>query len=112
MYHQDFKILVLRKSEKNMDKRNIEKTSVSKKRGIPQFKKSLDDNLETFTTEKVSYTLKMKIQKARVAAKLSQKDIAQKINVTQKTIQSYENGTAIPDHQVLQKLRRILKVKL
>jgi ribosome-binding protein aMBF1 (putative translation factor) len=111
MEHQDFKVLVFRKSEKDIDKKNIETVSIIKKRPI-QLKKSLDDNLDSFTTKAVSYTLKMRIQKARVAANLSQKDIAQKINVTQKTIQSYENGTAIPDNQVLQKLRRILKVKL
>uniref|UniRef100_A0A6C0JPR5 HTH cro/C1-type domain-containing protein n=1 Tax=viral metagenome TaxID=1070528 RepID=A0A6C0JPR5_9ZZZZ len=41
------------------------------------------------------------MQIARTAAKLSQKDLAQKVNVTPKTIQSYENGTAIPQHPLL-----------
>ena len=112
--HQDLKVVFLRKSGKELNKikqKKGETISVAKNQ-YPQKKKILDENLDSFTTEKVSFALKMQIQKARAAAKLSQKDLAQKINVTPKTIQSYENGTAIPDHQILQKLRRILKVKL
>ena len=112
--HQDLKVVFLRKSGKELNKikqKKGETISVAKNQ-YPQKKKILDENLDSFTTEKVSFALKMQIQKARTAAKLSQKDLAQKINITPKTIQSYENGTAIPDHQILQKLRRILKVKL
>ena len=112
--HQDLKVVFLRKSGKelnNIKQKKGETISVAKNQ-YHQKKKILDENLDSFTTEKVSFALNMQIQKARTAAKLSQKDLAQKINVTPKTIQSYENGTAIPDHQILQKLRRILKVKL
>lgn len=112
--HQDLKVVFLRKSGKELNKikqKKGETISVAKNQ-YPQKKKILDENLDSFTTEKVSFALKMQIQKARTAAKLSQKDLAQEINVTPKIIQSYENGTAIPDHQILQKLRRILKVKL
>ena len=112
MEHQDFKVAYLRKSGKELDKSMKGKGTSVPKNKYPQQKKILDDNLESFNTDKVSFALKMQIQKARMAANLSQKDLAQKINVTQKTIQSYENGTAIPDHQVLQKLRIVLKVKL
>jgi ribosome-binding protein aMBF1 (putative translation factor) len=112
--YSDFKVVILRKSGKesgNIKRKRGETTTVAKNQHS-QKKKILDQNLDSFTTETVSYTLKMQIQKARVAAKLSQKNLAQKINVTQKTIQTYENGTAVPDNKVLQKLRRILKVKL
>jgi putative transcription factor len=110
--HQDLKVVFLRKSGKELQKNKRGKTISVLKNTSTKLKKSLDENLDSFTTETVSYALKMQIQKARVSAKLSQKEIAQKINVTEKIIQSYENGTAIPNHQVLQKLRRILKVKL
>lgn len=113
MEHQDLKVIVLRKEGKELKKiqqKRGDSESVSKNT-TPQLKKDLDDNLESFNVNTVSFSLKTQIQKARVASNFSQKELAQKINVTQKIIQSYENGTAIPDPQILQKLRRILKVK-
>ena len=98
---QDLKVVFLRKSGKELNKikqKKGETISVAKNQ-YPQKKKILIENLDSFTTEKVSFALKMQI--ARTAAKLSQKDLAQKINVTPKTIQSYENGTAIPQHPLL-----------
>jgi putative transcription factor len=44
--------------------------------------------------------------------KLSQKDVAQKINEKPSVIQDYESGKAIPNPQVLSKLERVLGVKL
>ena len=90
----------------------LEKALEYQLKAIKVVEKVLDENLDTFTVEKVSHSLKTQIQKARVANKLSQKELAQKINVTQRIIQSYENGTAIPNAQVLQKLRQVLKTKL
>lgn len=44
--------------------------------------------------------------------KLSQKDVAQKVNEKPSVIQDYESGKAIPNPQVLSKLERVLGVKL
>lgn len=44
--------------------------------------------------------------------KLSQKDIAQKINEKPSILQDYESSKAIPNSQILAKLERVLKVKL
>ncbi len=44
--------------------------------------------------------------------KLTQKDLSTKVNSTQAIIQSYENGTGTPDQVLLQKIERILGVKL
>ena len=112
--HQDLKPIVLRKSGKEKEKfqRKRGETTTIVKSNKQQIKKDLDDNLDTFKVDKVSHSLKIQIQKARTASKMTQKELAQKVNVTQSVIQSYENGTAVPNAQVLQKLRRILKVKL
>lgn len=114
MEHQDLKVIVLRKEGKELEKIKKQRgeTAAIPKNNFNSVKKDLDDNLESFNINTVSFSLKTQIQKARVANNLSQKELAQKINVTPKIIQSYENGTAIPDPQILQKLRRILKVKL
>lgn len=49
---------------------------------------------------------------ARLELKLSQKDVAQKINEKPSIIQDYEGGKAIPNPQILGKLERLLGVKL
>jgi len=112
--HQDLKVVILRKSGKEQQKfqRKRGETTTITKQNTTQFKKALDENLDTFKVDKVSHSLKIQIQKARTVNKLSQKELAQKLNVTPSVIQSYENGNAIPDSKILQKLRRILKVKL
>ena len=52
------------------------------------------------------------MQTARGDLKLSQKDVAQKVNEKPSIIQDYESGKAIPNAQILGKLERVLGVKL
>ncbi|KAG6897851.1 Endothelial differentiation- factor 1, partial [Termitomyces sp. T32_za158] len=52
------------------------------------------------------------IQDGRMALKLSQKDLAQKVNEKPSIIQDYESGKAVPNTQVLGKLERTLGIKL
>lgn len=52
------------------------------------------------------------MQTARMELKLSQKDIAQKINEKPSVLQDYESGKAVPSPQILGKLERALGVKL
>jgi putative transcription factor len=49
---------------------------------------------------------------ARSDLKLTQKDVAQKINEKPSVLQDYESGKAIPNPQILGKLERALGVKL
>jgi ribosome-binding protein aMBF1 (putative translation factor) len=44
--------------------------------------------------------------------KLSQKDVAQKVNEKPSVIQDYESSKATPNPQILGKLERVLGVKL
>ncbi len=71
-----------------------------------------DESGENLKIERVSTNLKQQIIKARVAAKLSQAQLAQKINEPVKTVQEYENGSAIPDNRIIQKMSRVLGVVL
>jgi len=52
------------------------------------------------------------MQAARLELKLSQKDVAQKVNEKPSIIQDYESSKAIPNPQILGKLERVLGVKL
>ena len=70
------------------------------------------DETELGTHKKVSKETGLIIQRARVAKQYTQKDLANLINVSSYIISSYELGKSIPDPKIMQKLRRILGVKL
>ena len=51
------------------------------------------------------------LQNARMAKKTTQKELANRINESQKTINLYELGNIVPENKILQKLRKELNVK-
>ena len=68
---------------------------------------------ELGTHKKVPLSMAKMIQQGRIAKGFkSQKDLAIAVGVNASIINSYESGRAIPDPSVLQKLRRVLGVKL
>ena len=70
------------------------------------------DAEELPVVEKVSHDLSKQIQNARTGKGWTQKELAQKLNITPRVIQDYENGKAIPDGQLLANMSRLLGVKL
>lgn len=56
---------------------------------------------------KVSTETKKLIMQARMAKKMSQKDLATAINEKPQTIQEYESGKAIPNNQLLAKMEKV-----
>ncbi len=69
------------------------------------------EHSEDVTVQTIPLSISQEISKARVAKNLTQKDLAQRLNVQPAVITSYENGKAIPDHQMLQKIARELGTK-
>lgn len=61
---------------------------------------------------KVDKSLSKAIQQARMAKKMTQKDLATKINEKPQVIGEYENGKAIPNGQIIVKIERALGCKL
>ncbi|KAJ7582549.1 multi protein bridging factor 1-domain-containing protein [Mycena floridula] len=72
----------------------------------------LDRENEVAPPAKVSPSVGRAMQDARMGLKLSQKDVAQKVNEKLSVLQDYESGRAIPNPQILGKLERVLGVKL
>ena len=70
------------------------------------------NDVETREKNNISLDNRLIIQKARLAHKLTQKQLAQKLNVDEKTIKNYENGLAVPELKIMCKLENILKVSL
>jgi putative transcription factor len=72
----------------------------------------LDEVHEAEHIERVSRSLSLQIQQARNAMKLTQKELAQRAQIPEAEVKSYENGTAIPNGQILQKINRVLGTTL
>lgn len=112
--HQDWESVVLKKkvSKADMPKELAAKSSQAPKQTSIGLDVKKLENAETFHHEHVNSELKQQIVKARLGLKMSQADLAKKINESQKLVQEYENGKAIPDNRVLQKMSKALGVTL
>ena len=98
MSHQDWETVVLSKPIKVETKPHTQKNPL--------------DSEDVVAPLKVSTELKTAIQQARLAQKLSQKDLATKMAIPLSTINSYENGSAIPNNAFIAKLEKVLNTKL
>lgn len=78
----------------------------------PSNPKPVIDTHQSEPFPKISTELKTAIQQARLAKKMSQKDLAQKLNLPISIIIDYEKGTAIPNNSFISKLEKTLNVKL
>jgi len=74
--------------------------------------KKLDENQETFRHDTVSHDFKMALQQARLAKKMTQAALATQINEKGTVINEYESGRAIPNGAIINKLNRVLGVRL
>ena len=91
------------------------KTTVTNKGHVgPDHQKiaKLDRENDVAPPPKILPSVGKAMQTARMELKLSQKDVAAKINEKQSVLQDYEAGKATPNPQILGKLERALGVKL
>ena len=72
----------------------------------------LDNETEELKHNKIEMSVSKLISQARINKGYNQKQLANLINVDAKTINNYENGRAIPDHKILNKLEKYLHVSL
>ncbi|CAI4228063.1 unnamed protein product [Auanema sp. JU1783] len=72
----------------------------------------LDEETEELHHERVSLSLGKAMQQARAAKEWTQKDLSTAINEKPQVVSEYENGKAVPNQQILNKLERALGVKL
>jgi putative transcription factor len=72
----------------------------------------LEDSDDVYKHATVDKTVSKAICQARMAKKMTQAQLAQAINERPQTIQELENGKAIPNAQVLNKLDRALGIHL
>jgi len=74
--------------------------------------RKLDENDDGGTHKKVSRETSQTIQRVRGEKGLKRNELAQKVNIKPNVLAEYEEGKAIPNQQVLNKLERALGVYL
>ena len=62
----------------------------------------IENESERFKQNFISLPVSKRIQQARIAAELTQKQLAQKINMKTSIVQSYENQKAVPVGRIIQ----------
>ena len=102
MTEQDWKPVVLRKSQP--------KTQVVHAPGNKEFHKLDSEDVEA--PKILGIDSAKQIQAARSALKLTQVQLAQKINEKANLIKEYETGKIVPSRAVLNKLNKILNIKI
>lgn len=100
MAHQDWETVILTKPVIKVEKPNKPVNPLEKDPG------------EVIVLPKIDVELKKAIQQARMNQKLSQKELASKMNIPISTINGYENGTVIPNNAFIAKLEKVLNTKL
>jgi putative transcription factor len=74
--------------------------------------RKLAEETETFKVQKTGLSFGKALMKARMAKKMSQKDLGTKINEKPQVIQQYESGKAVPNPAIITKMERALGAKL
>lgn len=106
---QEWDTIVFTKKTKTKNKSNIQ--NINSQNESSQKMNKVDN--EIFTQKKLTYAFKKELQKARLLLKISQKDLAIRLNVKTQLITSYENGTCLtPTNGFIAKLEKQLKCKL
>ncbi len=88
--------------------------SVERHRGqeTAQRNRSLENDTETLGHATVSYDMKVALQRARQAKKMTQKELALAIQEKANVINEYESGRAIPNNQLIARMERVLGMRL
>jgi len=105
-HHQDWEPVIIHgKSQPNKCVSRRSHTEITKDQKL--------EREEIGTHVKVGVTTAKAIQKARIIKGYNtQRELAMAVGVTPGIINSYESGKALPDPKTMQKLRRVLNVKL
>lgn len=115
---QDWEPKVLVKQYSANDKKQVivnasrrgETVSVAKNNGNPEYQhlKKIEKEEETFKHPVVSLSLSKQIAQARNNAKMTQKQLDQRLNLPPNTIKQYESGTIIPNKMVINNIKKVL----
>lgn len=104
MEHQDWKTIYV-KSNKQPDNK-------TQKKQYNNFEKKMEKNIENgnMRTEKIDKDKSLSIQQKRQSKGLTQKDLANKLNIPVKTINEIESGKGNKNPQIINRINRYLNI--
>lgn len=104
MEHQDWKTIYV-KSNKQPDNKTQKQQSQSN-----NFEKKMEEKIENgnMRTEKIDKDKSLSIQQKRQSKGLTQKDLANKLNIPVKTINEIESGKGNKNPQIINRINRYL----
>lgn len=103
--HQDWTPIVFHNPKQKPQK-------IVRTNGIDDYERKLDQNNDIVKPKKMNQNMRKAIQSARLNNKMSQKDLASRLNVPLQTIAMYESGKAIPNNSLIVKIEQVLKTKI
>lgn len=118
MIHQDLDVIDIGnpKLKKLRQNTEIKEKKVSSGAIMPATGKKIKDEDEGFSSlsnkDYVGVIIGKQIQQIRLAKKMTQKQLAQQLNVNSSVVQSHENGKAIRNNSTLAKFEKALGTKL
>lgn len=112
MNHQDWTTTVIYNKDKQVKTKQI----VEKKgdTSINDELRKIENSTESFSHQKIPNMLTKELINARINLKLTQKDMANKLNIQQNIYTELENGKAIyssQNKQIVNKIERVLGIK-
>ena len=111
--HQDWETVVFKKPIEKLDLKVAQRRGLTKsvlKTNVNDNSRKLDEETEIFKNKRIDTKTKELILKARIAKKITQKQLANQANLPLKVIADIESGRAIYDHKVIQRLKKSLGV--
>lgn len=114
MSHQDWNIISLSNLDKQ--KKNLPKDIIERKgdTSVQNELKKIENETENFSIKTIPNEISKYIISARCRLKLTQKDVANKLNVQQNIYNDIENGKAIynvQNKQLIQKIYNKLNIR-
>lgn len=110
MNHQYLTNIILRGNVKKQVERNI----VPRGQRVDLHQIKIENEQENFTVKRIHRTLCKDIVAARIAKKMSQKDVARQINIQHQVLNEIESGKAIYNQktkEIVQKMQKLFGVK-
>ena len=105
--HQDWKDIVVRKKHDKTIVSNTKKVDNATQKLLSVEKKADNDELNH---KQLTIELRQSIQKARCEKNMTQKELANRINLSAQIISDIESGKAIYNEHHINKLKRFLKL--
>lgn len=104
--NQDWNNIVFHKKTTIKEKKDKKDHEIYTKSN--EYKKIEDEN---YVLPSLSLEMRNKIIKGRQMKNLTQKQLANNINVQQNMISDYESGRCVPDKKILRKIENVLAIK-